>query len=127
MVGADASGQQTSEALRPMLVMPATNAESEKSFSAVRLIKTFLRWTMPQQSLNHLMLLHIHKYLTDDLNLVDVAKDFIAGRKQVFGNEFKPVDIFYLKKCRKSTIFELNSLIFELKEVLFDACYVRNS
>ena len=87
---------QVSKLVRLMLVMPATNAESERSFSAVRRIKTYLRSTMSQQRLNHLMLLHIHKKLTDDLNLVDVANDFIAGhdhRKQVFGTEFKPDDL----------------------------------
>ena len=41
-----------------LLAMPATNAESERSFSAVRQIKTYLRSTMSQQQLNHLMLLH---------------------------------------------------------------------
>ena len=32
-----------------LLVMPATNAESERSFSAIRRIKTYLRSTMSQQ------------------------------------------------------------------------------
>ena len=39
------------------------------------------------------MLLHIHRSLTDDINLLDVANDFIAGhdhRKHVFDTEFKP-------------------------------------
>ena len=84
---------QVSKLMRLMLVIPATNAESERTFSTVRRIKTYLRSTMSQQRLNHLMLLHIHKSLTDDLNLVDVANDFIAGhdhRKHVFGTEFKP-------------------------------------
>ena len=79
-----------------LLVMPTTNAASERSFSAMRLIKTYLRSTMYQQHLNHLMLMHIHKDQTDALNLVDVANDFIAGsnhRKDVFGTEFKPTDL----------------------------------
>ena len=87
---------QVFKLVRLMLVMPATNAESERSFSAERRIQTYLRSTMSQQRLNHLMLLHIHKNLTDDLNLVNVANDFIAGhdnRKQVFGTEFKPADL----------------------------------
>ena len=87
---------QVSKLVRLLLVMPATNAESERSFSALRRIKTYLRSTMSQQRLNHLMLLHIHKSHTDSLNLVDVANDFIAGndhRKHVFGNEFKASDL----------------------------------
>ena len=77
-------------------MMPATNAESERSFSAVRHIKTYLRSTMTQQRLNHLMLMHVHKTYTNGLNLVDVANNFIAGsdhRKHVFGTEFKPSDL----------------------------------
>ena len=79
-----------------LLVMPATNAESERSFSAVRRIKSYLRSTMSQQRLNHLMVLHVHSDHTDKLNLVDVANEFIADnehRRQVFGNEFKETDI----------------------------------
>ena len=89
---------QVGKLVRLLLVMPATNAESEQSFSAVRRIKTYLRSTMSQQRLNHLMLLHVHQNRTDGLNLVDVANDFIAGndhRKQVFGAEFKASDLTF--------------------------------
>ena len=48
---------QVSKLVRLLLVMPATNAESERSFSTVRRIKTYLRSTMTQQRLNHLMLM----------------------------------------------------------------------
>ena len=47
------------------LVMPATNATSERSFSALRRMKTYLRSTMKQERLNSIMTLHIHKDLTD--------------------------------------------------------------
>ena len=46
--------------LKLLLVMPATNATSERSFSALRRIKTYLRTTMIQMRLNSLMVLHIH-------------------------------------------------------------------
>ena len=39
--------------VRLMLVMPATIADSDRSFSAVRRIKTYLRSMMSQQRLNH--------------------------------------------------------------------------
>ena len=48
-----------------ILLMPATNAVSERSASAMRRIKTYLRSTMSQQRLNNIMVLHIHKNLTD--------------------------------------------------------------
>lgn len=74
--------------LKLILVMPATNAVSERSFSALRRVKTFLRTTMNQDRLNHLMVLHVHKQLTDELNLKDVANDFVSAsehRLSLFG------------------------------------------
>ena len=71
-----------------ILVMPATNATSECSFSALKRVKTFLRSSMKQSRLNHLMLLHVHKEITDNLDLVDCANDFVSAnehRQQVFG------------------------------------------
>jgi len=58
-----------------ILVMPATNTSSERAFSALRRLKTYLRNTMSQERLNHVMLLHVHKEMTDKLKLADVAND----------------------------------------------------
>ena len=52
-----------------VLVMPATNARSECSFSAMRRTKTYLRLTMLQECLNATIVLHVHKESTDALNL----------------------------------------------------------
>ncbi len=74
--------------LKIILVMPATNCTSERSFSALRRLKTFLRSTMSQERLNSLMILHVHKDHTDNMILSDVANDFISGRERwsnVFG------------------------------------------
>ena len=60
-----------------ILVMPATNAVSERSFSALRRVKTYLRSTMKQTRLNHLMILHVHKDITDSLNLNDIGNEFV--------------------------------------------------
>ena len=57
--------------------MPATNAVSERSFSALRRVKTYLRSTMKQTRLNHLMILHVHKDITDSLNLNDIGNEFV--------------------------------------------------
>ena len=54
--------------------MPATNVTSERSFSALRRVKSYLRSTMSQQRMNNLMLLHVHKDLTDSLDVVGVAQ-----------------------------------------------------
>ena len=60
------SGQQSflSEVctrLNLILVMPATNAVSERNASALRRLKTYLRSTMTQVCLNNLLILHVHK------------------------------------------------------------------
>ena len=63
--------------LNLLMVMPTTNAVSEQSFSALRKIKSYLRSTMTQDGLNHLMTLHIHRDLTDDLDLKLCANAFV--------------------------------------------------
>ena len=65
--------------LQLILVLPATNATSERSFSALRRVKSYLRNTMGQKRLNSLMVLHVHKDLTDKLNLKDVANEFVGA------------------------------------------------
>ena len=52
-----------------MLMIPATNAIIERSFSAMRRLKTYLRATIKQDRLNHLLLLQLHKEQTDALSL----------------------------------------------------------
>jgi len=87
---------QVSKMVNLLLVMPATNAQSERSFSTVRHVKMYLRATMSQQRLNHLMLLHVHKGQTDALNLVEVANGFICGydhRKNAFDTKFESSDL----------------------------------
>ena len=74
--------------LNLLLVLPSTNAVSERTFSAMRRLKTYLRTTMKQDRLNHLLLLHVHKNRTDDLSCVAVAQSFVSDsehRLTVFG------------------------------------------
>ena len=59
--------------LKLYLASPATNAVSERSASAMRRLKNWLRSTMSQERLNHCMLLSIHKEKTDEINLKNVA------------------------------------------------------
>ena len=68
--------------------MPATNATSERSFSALHRVKSYVRSTMSQQRLNNLMLLHVHKGITDGINLKAIASEFIGNsehRLMIFG------------------------------------------
>ena len=73
--------------LKLILVNPATNATSQRTFSAMRRIKIYLRSTMGQARLNGLMMLHVYKEKTDRLSLVDTANSFVNSeyRKSVFG------------------------------------------
>ena len=75
--------------LQLLLVLPATNATSERSYSALRRVKTYLRSTMTQERLNNLMVLHVHKDEVDRLELERVAHEFVSGREgrlRMFGS-----------------------------------------
>ena len=61
-----------------LMVLPATNAISERSFSSLRRIKTYLRSTMSETRLNSLMTLHIYKEFLDDIEPQDVILSFIG-------------------------------------------------
>ena len=64
------------------------NAISERSFSALKLLKTDTRSTIHDNGMNHLMILHIHKERTDAIDGVEVAKEFAGSndrRKNNFG------------------------------------------
>ena len=61
-----------------IIVMPATNAVSERSFSTMRRIKSYLRSTMKQSRLNHTMVLNIHKEELDILDMVAVANELLV-------------------------------------------------
>ena len=52
---------QVIELFKLILVLPATNASSERSFSLLRLVKSYLRATTGQGWLNHLMILSAYK------------------------------------------------------------------
>ena len=79
---------QVHNLLRLYLTVPITSATSERTFSALRRILTYLRSSMSEQGLNNCMLLHIHKDLTDACDMEQVARDFISvnsERRNYFG------------------------------------------
>ena len=70
------------------IVMPATNAVSERSFSALKRVKTYLRANTTDTRLNSIMTLHVDKEETDNLDLVKTANTFCSrfeNRRQIFG------------------------------------------
>ena len=67
-----------------LLVIPATNATSERTFSAL----TWLRSTMTQTRMNNLITLHVHIERTDALDLNAITNEFTARNERrgcVFG------------------------------------------
>ena len=69
--------------------MPATNVTSERSFSKLRLIKTYLKTTIGQEQLNHLMILFVYKELVDNLDMKRVINEFVENKShwsQLFAN-----------------------------------------
>ena len=69
--------------LKLILVLPATNAQSERVFSALKVVETYLRNTMGQARLNHIMMMYVQKEAAEKLSLVAVANEFAAkGEKR---------------------------------------------
>lgn len=62
-----------------ILTLPATNATSERGFSALKRIKTAMRSSMGQLRLNSCLLLHIYKERTDEIDVELVIKEFVKG------------------------------------------------
>ena len=79
--------------VRIYLTIPVTTATGERSLSAVQCIKTYLRSTMSQQRLNNIMLLNVHKDLTDRLDLPTIARQFVDANERhrhFFGTVHSP-------------------------------------
>ena len=69
-----------------ILVIPATNAVSERSASALRRVKSYLRSTMSQVRLNNLLILHVHKQRTDELDLRIILNEFVSSNEHRCNN-----------------------------------------
>ena len=79
---------EVSKVVKLCQVFPASNASSERKFSKMRLINTYLRSTMKQKRLNHYMILGIYSELVDELDTAKIAEEFISRvdrRKATFG------------------------------------------
>ena len=70
-----------------LLVLPSTNAVSERSLSTMCRVETYLRSTMGQERLNNLLTLHVHKDYTVELDLIALANEFVShlDRLSTFG------------------------------------------
>ena len=66
--------------VRLFLTIPVSGASAERSFSALRHVKTYLRSTMRQDRLSHLLLIFIHQKAALELDLWEVLRQFIKSR-----------------------------------------------
>ena len=67
-------------ALRIYLTMPITVASGERSFSKLKLIKTYLRSTVSQERLNSLSMLSIESEIAKAIDFENILNDF-ANKK----------------------------------------------
>ena len=62
-----------------LLTVPISTCTPERSFSALRYLKTYLRTTMSQERLNHCAIMHIHRdIVTEAVDIESIANDFIS-------------------------------------------------
>lgn len=74
--------------VRLLLVVPCSSAEAERSFSALRRLKTWLRSSMSQKRLNNVAVCHIHQEHLDKLDLEEICQSFVSAndkRGHTFG------------------------------------------
>ena len=67
-------------AYRILLTIPITVASAERSFSKLKLIKSFLRSTMSQERLNGLAIISIKKDLVSKLEYKNLINDFTSQK-----------------------------------------------
>ena len=63
--------------LQPSLILPSSTASAERSFSTLRRMKTYLRSTMSQQRLNHVLILSTYTEMVDLLDINIILAEFI--------------------------------------------------
>ena len=92
MVDLDAVARAMISEVEKLLVIlvsiAPSSATTERSFSALRRLKNWLRNSISQSRLNHLAMLHVHQELTEQIDPRAIMKAFIQAnsqRKEVFG------------------------------------------
>ena len=68
--------------LQIYLLAPMSAVSGERSFSSQSLVKTYLRSTMTTARYNNLIIMHVNKARTDELDLSLIAKDFVLKNER---------------------------------------------
>ena len=74
--------------VRLLIVSPASSTEAERSFSALRRLKTWLRTTMTEMRLNSVTVSQTHRERLDALDITPLLRDFASRselRRRIFG------------------------------------------
>lgn len=74
-------------ALQLYLTLPVTTATAERSFSKLKLIKSYLRSTMTQMRLSDLAILSIEHEETQKINISEVVEQFLTLKKRRLGQQ----------------------------------------
>ena len=69
--------------LQAALTLPISSATCERSFSAMRRIKTWVRTSMVQDRFSNLAILHIEKDLTKIINNVSILDEFSKSSRMI--------------------------------------------
>lgn len=70
-----------------ILTLPVTTCTAERSFSTLRRLLTYMRSTMTQARLNSLSILHVHSEVAMNVDLNEIANEFIERcemRRKIF-------------------------------------------
>ena len=78
-----------------ILVIPATSAAGERSYSTARRLKTWLRSTMTKERFRNLKILNSHKERTERLSLLDIANKTLVFLKYLMDSKYQPLSYYF--------------------------------
>lgn len=67
--------------IRILLTIPCTTVTCERSFSALRRLKTYLRSLLLAERLNHIAILHIYRNIVQNMDLDPIIKKWILKNR----------------------------------------------
>ena len=70
----------------PYIVLSSSACETERSFSTLRRLKTYLRFTQTQQRLNNLAILNTHREHAEACDLAEAVNEFVSRSQSVATN-----------------------------------------